>query len=134
MTPLFMSNLPHRCIIAPSNFCSTRNFYTIPVMPRFKVICWRKYFCFNVLVFSQAIIKQKNKTILIKTKQKPKQIKIILVYLICYRFATENGKQSQMYANFGPEWITTSCVFKIYPVIPLMTFDAIKLSSWKVSP
>lgn len=129
MTPLFISNFPQRCIIAPSNFCSTRNFYTIPVMPRSKSHLLTKIFLFQCTGIFISNHKTKNKTKLIKTKQKPKQIKKILVYLVCWQIRHWERK-----ANFGPEWITTSCVVKIYPVIPYMTFEAIKLSSWKVSP
>lgn len=75
MTPLFISNFPHRCIIAPSNFCSTRNFYTIPVMPRSKSHLLTKIFLFQCTGIFISNHKTKNKTKLIKTKQKPKQIK-----------------------------------------------------------
>lgn len=85
MTPLFISNFPHRCIIAPSNFCSTRNFYTIPVMPRSKSHLLTKIFLFQCTGIFISNHKTKNKTKLIKTKQKPKQIKKILVYLVCWQ-------------------------------------------------
>lgn len=75
MTPLFMSNLPHRCIIAPSNFCSTRNFYTIPVMPGSKSHLLTKIFLFQCtgIFTSNHKTKKQNYTNQDKTKTKANQ-------------------------------------------------------------